>query len=280
MSTIQSVSSSADAWAAMRAQRSQMQAKMFAKVDTDGSGGVDKTELQSMLSAVSQKTGTDLTSNIDDTFTKFDTNADGQLSSDELGKGMHSLMPPPSTMDFAQSRGASSDERSKELFGKIDTNGDGTVDKTELQTVTDKIKADTGQDASDLFGKLDTDGDGKITQTEFDAGRPDKSTASAQGAGGPPPGGPPPGGGGGASASSDSSTVYDPLDTNKDGVVSELERLVGEIKDATTATSTATSTDSTASTSSYDLAKVAKQLYEQFALNLSSANESSLSVTA
>ena len=40
MSTISGVSGSSNAWTAVNTQRSQHQAKMFAKVDTDGSGGV------------------------------------------------------------------------------------------------------------------------------------------------------------------------------------------------------------------------------------------------
>ena len=105
MSTISGVSSSSNAWAALNTQRQQHQAKMFAKVDTDGSGGVDQTELSSMLSDISQKTGTSL-GDSKELFTKMDSNGDGSLSSDELDKGMKALMPPPSTMDFAQSREA------------------------------------------------------------------------------------------------------------------------------------------------------------------------------
>jgi Ca2+-binding EF-hand superfamily protein len=244
MSTISGVSSSSgssDPWAALKAQRSQMQAKMFAKVDTDSSGSVDKAELKTMLSEVSQKTGTSIGSDTEATFTKMDSNADGKLSSDEMDKGMQSLMPPPSTMDFAQSRGAASASGSggsqEDLFAKIDTNGDGSIDQAESTVLSDKIKAETGKDTSDMFAKLDKDGDGKLTKTEFDAGKP-QGTDGAKGPGGP--GGPPPPGGaggpGGAGKNeSTANTTYDALDTNQDGTVSELERLVGAIKDAATA---------------------------------------------
>lgn len=277
MSSIQSTSSSGDAWAAMRAQRSQMHARMFAKVDTDGSGGVDKTELQTMLSDISDKSGTDLTSNIDDTFTKFDTNGDGTLSSDELGQGMHDLMPPPSTMDFAQARGGNSGMQD-DLFSRIDTNGDGSIDKDEMTVVTDKFKSDTGKDGSDMFTQLDSDGDSKLTQAEFDAGRPEKS-GSPQGAGGPPPGGGPgkTRGGGGAQSASGDSTTYDPLDTNKDGVVSELERLVGELKTATAAVSGDGHDNSQASLT---IAVLAKSLYAQFAGSASQQSTNSVSAVA
>ena len=199
MSTISGVSSSGDAWANMKAQRSQMQAKMFTKVDTDRSGGIDKTELQSLIDDVAKKTGVANSSSSDELFSKIDANSDGSLSQDELGKGMKEILPPPSTMDFAQSRSNNSTSSS-------DTTAN-----------------------SDLFAKLDADGDGSLSETEFDAGRPqnDATTQAShptQGAGGPPPpAGPPPAGGTGGS--SNASTTYDPLDTNQDGTVSLQERM-------------------------------------------------------
>jgi len=279
MSTINGVSGSGNVWAALN-NRSQMQAKMFAKVDTDGSGSVDQSELQTMLSDVSQKTGVDVSSNTAETFKKFDANGDGKLNTDELDKGMQSILPTPTTVDFAQSRGSdSSSGKADDLFSKLDTNGDGTVNKDELKKLTDKIKADTGQDTSDAFSKLDSDSDGKLTKAEFEAGRPQKPAeggSAPQGAGGPPPAGGPGGAGGSKSASSDSQT-YDPLDTNQDGTVSELERLVGDIQNAATSASS-DSTDSNAS--SLDLAKLAKQLYEQFSSSWSQQSLGTLSATA
>ena len=87
MSTISGVSANggSDPWAAMKAQRSQMQAKMFAKVDTDSNGSVNPSELGTMLDTIGQKTG----ATFDDAakvLTAMDSNADGSLSSDELGE--------------------------------------------------------------------------------------------------------------------------------------------------------------------------------------------------
>lgn len=238
MSTISGVSSSGDAWAAMKAQRSQMQAKMFSKVDTDSSGGVDKTELQSLIDDVAKKSGITNSSSTDELFSKMDANSDGSLTADELGKGMKEILPPPSTMDFAQSRSDSTSSQD-DLFSKVDTDGNGAVSKDELQSLMDKMAADgdtsstsstsaSSSDSSDMFAKLDSNGDGSLTETEFAAGRSqaDSTTQGSQGphgAGGPPP--PPPGGAGGAGGAS--TTTYDPLDTNEDGTVSAAERLAG-----------------------------------------------------
>lgn len=247
MSTISGVSANggSDPWAAMKAQRSQMQAKMFAKVDTDSNGSVNPSELGTMLDTIGQKTG----ATFDDAakvLTAMDSNADGSLSSDELGEGMKNLMPPPpppSTMDFAQARSsnasASTGSANDDLFSKVDSDGSGGVSNDELQALFDKMASDGGvsktsdSTASDLFNQLDTDGDGALTQTEFDAGRPQgpKGSQGMQGAGGMPP---PPGGGGGPAgaggSSASSSTTYDPLDTNQDGTVSLAERLADNNK--------------------------------------------------
>ncbi len=303
MSTISGVSSSSDPWAAMKAQHAQRQAKMFAKVDANSDGSVDQAELKTMLSDVSKKTGVNIDSSVADTFTQMDSNTDGKLSSDELSKGMRQLMPPPSTMDFAQTRSADSTKGSQDdLFAKIDTNGDGSIDKAESQVLSDKIKAETGKDTSDMFGKLDKDGDGKLTKTEFDAGKPQ---GGVQGAGGPKgpggpggPGGPPPAGGpGGAGNSEETSTTYDPLDTNQDGTVSEMERLVGAIKDAisasksssadndndssgATASTTSASTDTTSNSANGAIAKLAKLIYAQIAEGFAGNTNNTLSASA
>nr|WP_315495776.1 EF-hand domain-containing protein [uncultured Rhodoferax sp.] len=277
MSTISGVSGSSNAWAALNTQRSQHQAKMFAKVDTDGSGGVDQTELGSMLSKISEKTGASV-GDAKELFTQMDSNSDGSLSSDELDAGMKALMPPPpSTMEFAQSRGMGGSGGSQDdLFAKVDTDGDGSVSQDELQVLTDKIKEDTGQDVSQDFAKLDTDGDGQLSQTEFEAGRPQPPEGSqgAQGPGGPRgPGGP-----GGAQGASSSDTTYDALDTNQDGTVSEVERMVGELKEALAGLSSSDEASNTAT--NQQIAELAQKIYAQVAQSLTETNASNLSVTA
>ena len=279
MSSISGVSGQSNAWANASTQRSQMQAKMFAKVDADSSGGVDKTELQTMLTDISKKTGTTL--DADKLFSTADSNADGSLSSEELATGMQSVMPPPpSTMDFAQSRTNTSG--TDDLFSKVDANSDGSVDATEMTAFTDKMKAETGHDSPTSFADLDTDGDNKLTQTEFDAGRPTGGPQGAQntsnsggveGAGGPPP----PGGAQAASgASSTDSATYDPLDTNQDGSVSELERLAGALKDFVSASDA----DPATSNSNDGILKLAKQIYEQISAEVSTQNTGTLDATA
>jgi Ca2+-binding EF-hand superfamily protein len=249
MSTISGISSASSTWSQVSVARTQRQEKLFAKVDANGSGGVDQTELQGLLDEVAKKTGVASAASAADLFGKMDSNGDGSLSKDELGKGMKDILPPPSTMDFAKVRSDSGSAKTDELFSKVDSNGDGAVSKTELQSLLDKFAADstgsassssgttssssTSSTTSDLFAKLDTNGDGSLSQTEFDAARnqgSDQATPTSaaghgpHGAGGPPP--PPPAAGGAGG----STTSFDPLDTNQDGVVSAAERLAGSTK--------------------------------------------------
>ncbi len=286
MSTISGVNGSGNgAWAAVQAQRSQHQARMFAKVDTDGNGSVNQSELDTMLSDISQRAGVNF-GDSKELFSKMDANADGSLSSDELKSGMKQLMPPPSTMEFANSRrqdgvGAEGGE-TDDLFSKVDNNSDGSIDASELKAFADKIKSDTGQDVSERLGKLDTDGDDKVSKGEFEAGRPKgpegtggkRPAHGPQGAGGPPPAGGP---GGAQPASASSSTTYDPLDTNQDGTVSEMERLAGALKEL----AQSTQSDSSGNTEKTEIAKLAQKLYDQISASMASqSSESSLSALA
>lgn len=258
MTTISSVSS---AWSSASVQRANRPApspeRLLAKIDADGSGGVDSTELQGLVEKVAKKTGVSADTSAADLLTQFDANGDGNLNADELGKTMESLLPARSTMDFAQSRATDGSASSTagatgqagdDLFGKVDSDGDGSVSKTELQALLEAMSggtaSKTGVSSDDAFAALDTDSDGSLSQAEFDAGRPPGDGPQA-GSMPPPPGGPE--GAGGAQASSTSSTTYDPLDTNEDGVVSLTERLAGNSstseQDAVTALFNAIDTD-------------------------------------
>lgn len=276
MSSISNVSGSSNAWAS---QRSAMQTRMFAKVDTDSSGSVNADELQTMLDDVSQHTGVSFQKTAQELLTAMDGNSDGALSSDELAQGMQSIMPPPpSTMDFAQARNGATDG-SDDLFSKVDTDGDGSVSKSEMSDFVAKMGKNSDTSSSDdKFAKLDTDGDGSLSQSEFEAGRP-QAPGQAQGTA---PMGPPPGAGGaeksGSSTSASSSTSYDPLDTNQDGTVSEMERLAGALKDLA---QNASKKSSEGDDSQTVIAKLAQKLYDQISSNwLSQSGSSSLSTTA
>lgn len=189
MSTISGLGGANRSWENRPNRRAENEARMFAKVDSDGSGGVDATELKAMLEKgpLSGQAGDSA-----ELLKKMDSDGNGSLTREELSQGMRDLMPPPSTLEFAQSRSAA--------------NGEG------------------GEDG-DMFAKLDTDGDGQLSRTEFEAGRTQRHEGGPHGAGGPPPSS------SGSGEASAASTTYDPLDANQDGTVSPIERLAGQLKE-------------------------------------------------
>lgn len=280
MSSISGLGSAGGAWGQMPmqgARQAKMQEKMFEKADSDGSGGIDATELQAALDDVSSKTGNSLSTSASDLLTQSDSNGDGVLSSDEMASAMQSVMPPPpSTMEFAQSRsgqGGGGDD----LFGKVDTDGDGSISETELQSLMDKMASDgntsasgDATSASDMFAQLDTDGDGALSESEFAAGSQQPQDMQAMG-GMPPP--PPPGGMGGASDSA-SSGSYDQLDTNQDGVVSMAERLAGGESTSVTDLFNSIDSDGDGALSSAEVDSFMQQLTEQYS-QVASGNYSS-----
>ena len=289
MTTISSVSS---AWSSASVQRASRPAptpeRLLSKIDADGNGGVSDTELQGLLDDVAKKSGVSSQTSAADLVKRYDSNGDGNLNADELGKTMQSVLPPPpSTMAFAQSRGDSATgQAGDDLFGKVDSDGDGAVSKTELQALLEAMSGGTasqaGVSSDDVFSQLDADGDGGLTQAEFDAGRPSGAAGEAGGGmqamGGMPA---PPGGPGGASASADSTTTYDALDTNKDGEVSLTERLAGSTssveQDAITALFNAIDTDGDASISASESRTFIDQLTSQLQQPASQASTSDTS---
>ncbi|MCO5354146.1 XopAW family type III secretion system calcium-binding effector [Acidovorax kalamii] len=277
MTTISSVSSAWSSASVLRASRpAPSPERLLSKLDADGSGGVSDTELQGLLDDVAKKTGVSSQTSAADLVKQYDSDGDGSLNADELGKTMQSVLPPPpSTMAFAQSRGnsdAATGQAGDDLFGKVDSDGDGSVSQTELQALLEAMSggtaSKTGVSSDDVFSQLDADGDGKLSEAEFDAGRPSAESGAGMAAvsGMPPPGGGP-GGPGGAGASADSTTTYDPLDTNEDGVVSLTERLAGststEVQDAIIALFNAIDTDGDATISTSESQAFIDQLTRQ-----------------
>lgn len=270
-------SPASDIWASRKAQ---MHTNKFAKADGNGNGSVEKTELTALLAKASEKTGQSLDAST--AFTTMDANSDGALDSNELQQGMEKLMPPRSTVDFAQSRSSGATHPMEDFFSTLDSDGDGSLNSAELQALADKVKEETGVDVSEKLSELASESDGSVSKDTFMvAMRPD---APPPGAGGPPQGagGPPPPGGvqgmGGVSGVSSTDTVgqsYDPLDINQDGVVSEMERLVAALTTDSETSTTGAASEDTASANRFDLAQFASRMYTEIARNWSSTGNSS-----
>lgn len=108
-------------------------AQMFERLDTNADGQVTTQEV------TAQKT---------ELFTRADTNADGQLDSAERAAAVTAEM---------QHRRA---ERESRAMERLDTDGDGNLSLAEFTA--------TGP----MFERVDADGNGIITTEEFEAARP------------------------------------------------------------------------------------------------------------
>ena len=157
MTSISSLGNS-NAWSlAIQSQRAQQNAKLSEKLsadfDADGDGGLNATELQSLMQDVNSRTGQSSNSSAKDLLSSSDSNGDGSLSASELEAVLPSLMPQPSTMDFAQSRGAG---QSDDLFSKVDSDGSGSLSSDELKAMMQKMGGNQSvsqDDAQALFGR-------------------------------------------------------------------------------------------------------------------------------
>jgi Ca2+-binding EF-hand superfamily protein len=236
-----------NALAALNAQRNNHQAKTFAKVDSDGSGGVDQAELSTLLDKVSQKTGASF-EDAAKVFTTMDANGDASLSSAELDTGMKSLMQSQSsTVDFAQTRKAGG--------GKPDGDGDGPhgVGGPPPGPPPDgAASASSTSSASTSYDPLDTNQDGTVSEAERLAGSITNDLVQA---------------------------LFKAMDTDNSGKVSSSEsdafaKKLSELV-AQTADSSSDATTASQSNQGFDIAKLAQMLYEQVASDLSAASPGS-----
>jgi len=62
------------------------------QIDKNGDKAIDKSEFQDFASKIQEKTGKEI--DVDEIFSKLDSDEDGKISKEE-GKGMKELLPPP-----------------------------------------------------------------------------------------------------------------------------------------------------------------------------------------
>jgi Ca2+-binding EF-hand superfamily protein len=182
MASISSTSNnSSNAWATLAAER---KAKLFTKTDTDSSGGVDSTELQTLMDKVSERTGVTNTRTAADLVTELDTDSNGSLDADELKNGIPSIVPLPSTVEFSQTRGAGGPPpggpppaSDSTTYDPLDTNQDGIVSAAEAAAGAANGTTSTTDTLQALLQAIDTDKDGTLSSTEAGAFAKQVSTA-------------------------------------------------------------------------------------------------------
>lgn len=110
--------------------------EMFSNVDSDGSGGISQSELETFVQDISDKTGNSIDTT--DAVSTYDADGDGELSSNELKSIMEaSVVPPEDMMDSVGSTGRTSSTSAESVVSEYDTDGDGMVSSDELQGYLD-----------------------------------------------------------------------------------------------------------------------------------------------
>ena len=240
--------------------------QLFSSIDSDGSGGLSSSELQSFVDTMSKDTrgallsvqegatssdGTSATSSTSsssaEAFDAIDADGDGAISESELSGFLQANMPPPPPPPDGGAEGASSS--------------------------TSSASSSSGE-ASDLLTSMDTDGDGSVSQSEL---------SSFLEANAPPPPPPPEASGSSSTASagssssseetsgtasSGSSSAFSAIDTNQDGQISKAELdayLAQSSASGSSGSTTSTSTGSTSSSgaSADALASLLNQMLQQ-----------------
>jgi Ca2+-binding EF-hand superfamily protein len=165
----------------------QARQALFNKIDTNGDGSIDKTEMQAVAKNQS--------STADGLFSQMDTDEDGLISKTEAEAAMAQLEQQMKQQGFPGMNGTP--PSADDLFSSLDTNRDGTIDKSEITAALGQ----SSSDADKLFSIIDTNSDNAISADEFTAAL--KSAA--------PPMGPPPG------------NPFASVDTNQDGTIDKTE---------------------------------------------------------
>ena len=207
--------------------------EQFTSLDTDSDGLVTQNEIATAID------------------NKLSSYSDGQMPSKEefasLLSDMGLEMPEPPQK---QNSSAGNDFASM-IMSSYDSDGDSLLSSTEASVLSEEE-----------FSSLDSNSDGTISTDELSSAF--EQVASSEGSKSAPPPPPPSGGSSSNSSSSSSTQTYDPLDTNKDGVVSEAE------KNAATTSSTSTTTDNS------DVKDTIKMLLDAIKQNSSDSDTASL----
>ncbi len=207
-------------------QMAAMKQAMYDKADTDGSGGLSKTELTDFLAQGPNGDSIDA----DSTFTSFDTDGDGSISEDEMDQGMQSLR---SQMESNMSKARFGGEQGggmggmkeppslTDLFSQADSSSDGSIDSTEFADFISKGPQADQINADEAFAEFDTNGDGTLSSDEFQTGMKDMMASM------PPPPPPKQGSSNSDSSSSSSNNIMSALDSDGDGTIDSEELTSG-----------------------------------------------------
>lgn len=135
---------------------------MFNKVDSDGSGGISQSELETFVQDISSRTGGSIDTT--DAVLTYDADEDGELSQDELKSFTEDNMPPPSAVMGMGHGGGPGD-----LFHGLNTDSSGGISQSELDKWAGEMSGEIGNsiDTTDAISKYDTDMDDELSTDEL-----------------------------------------------------------------------------------------------------------------
>jgi Ca2+-binding EF-hand superfamily protein len=158
---INSVSGNGIDSVSLQKMMAEMKERCFKKLDADGDGGIDASELTDLAKTTDKSA--------DEIISAYDKNQDGALNADEMDAMMREMKPRFSFGDGeGMQRGGEPGDMAAmkaQWFEKLDANNNGGIDASEL---TDLAKS-TDQTADEVLSKYDTNQDGVLNADEMDA---------------------------------------------------------------------------------------------------------------
>eukprot|EP00051_Salpingoeca_urceolata_P020875 m.318565 g.318565 ORF g.318565 m.318565 type:complete len:725 (+) comp19699_c0_seq4:10384-12558(+) len=142
-----------------RSSVTQVVARTFDLIDSDGSGAVDQAELCQMLERLGVSHSP---AEVKGILMELDEDQTGTIDREEFIGWMSEKLRIASQIEM------SPEEIVEQLFGVLDRDGSGLVDAEELQETLAALGEDlTYKDVHDIVEDVDTDGDGHINKEEF-----------------------------------------------------------------------------------------------------------------
>lgn len=141
--------------------------KMFARIDGNGDGGIDKSELTSAMGRFSKGGAGDANSGIDKMFASFDADGSGTISKQEVRDGIASLQKQLEAQ-FQQMRTSGADGpgalggmppaagAGQDPFSMLDADQNGSLSKAEFGAISQSADGRSLLDA--LLSKMNNDG--------------------------------------------------------------------------------------------------------------------------
>lgn len=237
-----------------RPSAENMSKDLFSKLDTNGQGYIEESDLQSAMDSVTSSSGSSGTLSAKALFSQLDGDGDGKVTEQELTATFQSLA------DEMGVRARIADQNTRQPDGEAPSYTRDQLTEMSTSDSVDSNMQSVFSQLADNFDSADANGDGSISGDEA------KSYLDSEGLGrnGPPPGPPPTGDAGGltqdelttmsSSNSIDAATQsilsqlaenFDEADTNKDGKVSMEESVayLNQSESSSQTTSTASVDD-------------------------------------